>query len=172
MNEVVYFWSGWEPVIRILVVGTLTYIGIVLILRFTIKRTLASMTAFDFIITIAMGSAFGRILTAKSISLSEAITTFLLLVTLQYIFSHLSIRSNFFHKLITAEPVLLFYKGDYMERNIRKQNLRKEDILTAARKKNFKDMQEVEAVILETDASFSIIGERGGDTDSTYRDLI
>jgi uncharacterized membrane protein YcaP (DUF421 family) len=48
--------------LRFTVVDTLTYMGIVLLLRIMGKRYLLSMNAFDFIITVAMGSAFERIL--------------------------------------------------------------------------------------------------------------
>ena len=89
MDKVVFFWNGWEPLLRIVVVGTLTYISIIFILRVSGKRTLASMNAFDFVVTVALGSAFGRILTAKQVSIAEAITTFLLLACLQFIVSKL-----------------------------------------------------------------------------------
>lgn len=94
MDKVIIFWSGWEPILRILIVGTLTYIGIIILLRVSGKCTLASMNAFDFIITITMGSAFGRILTAKKVSIAESLTAFLLLVVLQFILSYIEVRSS------------------------------------------------------------------------------
>jgi uncharacterized membrane protein YcaP (DUF421 family) len=74
-----------EPILRILVVGSIIYLGIIFLLRVSGKRTLASMNAFDFIVTVAMGSAYGRILTAKQVSVAEVIVTFVLLVSLQHI---------------------------------------------------------------------------------------
>ena len=172
MDKVVFFWDGWEPLFRILIVGGLSYFAIVFIIRISGKRNLASMNAFDFIITIALGSAFGRILTAKTVSLSEVIVTFLLLVTLQYIFSWLSARSKFFHDIITSEPALLYYNGQYIEKNIKKENLKKQDLLSAARKKKFNDLGQVEAIVLETDGSFSVIGKSAAGEQSTVQPLL
>jgi uncharacterized membrane protein YcaP (DUF421 family) len=156
-DNVVFFWSGWEPIVRIGVVGTLTYVAIVLILRVSGKRTLARMNAFDFIITVTMGSAFGRILTARSVSVSEAIATFLLLVSLQYLFSFLETRSALFSRLVTSQPTLLFHRGKVLEKNLEKERLRPEDLLGAVRKQGAGSLEEVESVILETDGSLSVI---------------
>ncbi|WP_017730761.1 DUF421 domain-containing protein [Nafulsella turpanensis] len=172
MDKIVIFWSGWEPIVRIVVVGTLTYIGIIILLRVSGKRTLASMNAFDFVITIAMGSAFGRILTAKKVSIAESLTTFLLLVALQYILSYIEVRSSSFSKLITSSPTLLFYNGSFLKKNMLKERIRKKDLIGAVRKKKFSSLNEVEAIILETDGSFSVIRKSGTGANSSYQNLL
>ena len=116
MDKVVFFWNGWEPLLRTVVVGTLTYISIILILRISGKRTLAKMNMFDFVITVALGSAYGRVLTAKQVSVSEAVTTFALLALLQFIVSKLENKSNWFYQLVTSEPTLLYYRGQFIQK--------------------------------------------------------
>ncbi|CAN5815308.1 hypothetical protein BH23GEM7_BH23GEM7_39940 [soil metagenome] len=80
MEPVTFFFGGWEPMLRIVVVGTLGYIALLLLLRLAGKRTLAQMNAFDFVVTVAIGASFGRILTARSVALAEAVAAFTLLV--------------------------------------------------------------------------------------------
>lgn len=169
MDKIVFFWNGFEPLIRIVVVGTLTYLGIVLLLRVSGKRTLLSMNAFDFIITVAMGSAFGRILTAKQVSLAEALVTFGLLVSLQYIVSWVEARSERFAKIVTGNPTLLYYHGQFMEREMKKQRIRKAELLSAARAKKLDNMEQVEAIILETSGSLSVIKKSEKDGASTWK---
>ena len=172
MNDIIFFWGGWQPLLRIIVVGTLTYVGIILILRVSGKRTLASMNAFDFIITITMGSAFGRILTARSVSVAEAMTAFILLVALQYAIAWLEIRSKSFHRLITSQPALLYYNGAFIEKNMRKARIQRNDLLGAVRKKKFASLNEVEAIIMETDGSFSIIRKSTNREQKTYSQVL
>ncbi len=172
MEESALYWNGWEPIIRILIVGSLTYTGIVLILRVSGKRTLASMNAFDFIVTVAMGAVFGRVLTAKSVSVSEAITAFLLLVVLQLIFSFLETRSRTFHKLITNKPTLMYYNGQYYEQNMQKERVVKSDLLGQVRKKSIGSINDVEVIILETDGSFSVIKKNDHKAEYSYEDII
>lgn len=172
MNDVVFFWSGWEPILRIFVVGIVTYVGLILLLRLSGKRTLTRMTAFDFVITIAIGSAFGRILTASIVSISEAITAFILLVLLQTLFSFLEVHSKQFKKFTTTPPTLLYYNGEFLRKNMRKSRIREDELLSAIRKKSFGSLNEVKAVVFETDGSFSIVRRSDFDDNLTYDDFL
>lgn len=172
MDKIVIFWNGWEPIIRILIVGIITYAGVIFLLRVSGKRTLASMNAFDFIVTVALGSTFGRILTAKQVSVSEAVFSFLLLISLQYIVSFIEVRSSWFHRLITSQPSLLYYNGNFLEKNIRKDRLQKKDLLGALRNKNISSLNEVEAIILETNGTISVIKKTKLNENSSYQELL
>lgn len=57
------FFSDSFSFTRILVVGILSYILIVFVLRVSGKRTLSKMNSFDFIVTVALGSVLASILT-------------------------------------------------------------------------------------------------------------
>lgn len=152
-----FFWNGWEPIVRIIMVGSLAYASIVLILRVSGKRTLASMNAFDFIITVALGATFGRILTARQVAAAEAATAFLLLAGLQYVVSWLEVRWPAFAGLVTAQPSLLFYRGRFLEAAMRKERIRREDMLGAIRKNRLSGLSQVEAIVLESDGTLSVV---------------
>lgn len=47
------FFDGWDDLGRLLVVGTCAYVGLIVMLRTTGKRTLSKMNAFDLVITVA-----------------------------------------------------------------------------------------------------------------------
>ncbi len=152
--------------VRILVVGTLTYLGIVLILRFSGKRTLSKMSAFDFIITVAMGSAFGRILTASKVSVSEALTAFLLLVLLQSLVSRLETLSPALGKMLNAPPVLLYYNGNFVKKNLKAERIQEKDLLSAVRSNQLESMEQVKAIVMETNGNLTVIKKTGSKTDS------
>ena len=79
------FFQGWTGLW--LVVGTLAYIALVLLLRISGKRTLAKFNAFDFVVTVALGSTLATILLNNSIALAEGILALALLIGLQYVIS-------------------------------------------------------------------------------------
>jgi uncharacterized membrane protein YcaP (DUF421 family) len=171
-DDAVILFNGWAPIIRILVVGTLTYFWILLLLRISGQRTLATMKAFDLIITIAMGAAFGRILTAREVPLAEAFTTFVLLVVLQTLLAWLQVNSKGFAKLVTTDPVLLYHNGRVLDKALRAQRIRESELMGVVRKEKFASLDQVEAIILESDGSFSVIGKafrQGGE--SSYAEL-
>ncbi len=84
MSDATFFFGGRAPVLRILVVGTFAYGSLITLQRISGKRTLSQMNAFDFLITVALGASFGRILTARNVALAEAVTAFALLMALQF----------------------------------------------------------------------------------------
>src|SRR5690554_6841422 len=77
------FFDGWDDLVRLLVVGTLAYGGLIVILRATGKRTLSKMNAFDLVITVALGSTLSSALLSQDVSLSEGLLAFVLLCALQ-----------------------------------------------------------------------------------------
>lgn len=63
--------SGWENLLRTLVVGVLAYVSLVVFLRISGKRTLSKMNAFDLIVTVALGSTLATVLLSKDVALAE-----------------------------------------------------------------------------------------------------
>ncbi len=171
-SDAVLIWNGWGPVMRIVTVGTLTYFWILFLIRVSGQRTLATMKAFDLIITIAMGAAFGRVLTARDVPLIEAFTTFLLLVVLQTVLAWLQSRSAGFANLVSSDPVLLFHNGRFHEGVMKKQRIRKGELLSVVRKAKFSGLDQVEAIILESDGTFSVIEARAATDRSSLADLL
>lgn len=159
-----FFFSGWEPVLRILVVGTAAYVAIVLLVRIVGKRTLVQMNALDFILTVALGASFGRILTAKEVVLAEAITAFGLIVVLQYALTWLQVRSPTFTRTVNSPPALLFFRGNFLHDRMRRELVTRAELCAALREHGIGSFGEVEAIVLETDGRISVIrSDRAGD---------
>ena len=171
MDNVTFFFGGWEPVARVLVVGTLAYVAIILLLRVTGKRTLAQMNAFDFIVTVALGASFGRILTARSVALVEAISAFALLIFLQYAVTWLQIRSPRFAHTVTAPPTLLFFRGRILPDALRRERVTEAELKTAIREHGAGSFDEVEAVVLESNGRFAVVKSSNAGDRSALEDL-
>lgn len=170
MDKATFFFGGWEPVLRIAVVGTLAYFALILLLRASRKRTLAQMNSFDFIITVALGASFGRILTARSVALVEAIAAFALLVFLQFAITWLQLRWPGFSRVITAPPSLLFYRGEILHETMRRQRVQDSELREAVREHGVGSLDEVEAVVLESNGKFSVIKKKSAGDGSALPD--
>lgn len=172
MEWTTLFYDGWEPLVRILLVGTLAYVTLVLLLRIASKRSLVKMNAFDLIVTVALGASFARILTAHDVALAEAVTVFALLLTLQYIVSYLQFRSSRFGFIVTAPPTLLFYQGKYLRHAMRQEFVTEAELHTAVREHGLASFDQVEAIVLESDGSFSILKTPETGEPSLLNDLL
>ena len=155
------FFEDWTSVMRVVVVGALAYIGLILMLRVSGKRTLSKMNAFDLIVTVALGSTLATVLLSKDVALAEGLTAFALLIALQYVITWLSARSPFIENLVKAEPSLLLYEGEFLESRMRQQRVTHSEIHAAVRAQGFASLEDVAAVVQETDGSMSVMKKSG-----------
>ncbi len=152
------FFQSWSDMLRTVIVGTLAYTLLILFLRISGKRTLAKLNAFDLIVTVALGSTLATIILSDDVALAEGITALLLLIALQYVVTFLSVRSQRFARLVRSEPTLLLRDGAYCREAMRHTRVTKEEIETVLRTNGMQEPAQADAVILETDGSFSVIG--------------
>lgn len=164
MTEPVFFSAGWLPLARIVVVGTLMYLALIVLLRVSGSRTIASMRAFDFIVTVALGSVFGRALTAKGVSLAEAVVAFVLLIALQYAVARLQVSSRSFARAVTNPPHLLFFRGEFQADQMRRSRVTEQELRAVVRKKGHGSLADVQALVLEASGDIAVISNIGDGT--------
>lgn len=169
MNKI--FFDNWESLTRTLIITIIAYIAIILMLRISGKRTLSKMNAFDFIITIALGSAFATITLNKSVALADGALVFFLLIFLQYSITWLSVRNKFIKKLITSRPSLLLYKGELFKDVLKKERITIEEIYVAARQKGISDLKSIDAIVLETAGEITVIPKIENNQPSTLENV-
>ncbi|WHY62781.1 DUF421 domain-containing protein [Cytobacillus firmus] len=164
--------SSWQDIWRVLSIGAMSYIFLVIFLRIAGKRTLTKMNAFDLVVTVAIGSTLATIFLNKQVSLAEGLTAYVLLISLQYIVSWLSLHSAKFNKIIKASPELLYYKGHFVESALKENRVLQSEVLQAVRSAGHASMDEIEAVVFETDGSMSVIQKSSStSTMSTLSDI-
>lgn len=152
-----FFFDGWMPVLRTLILGVLAYIALVVLLRASGKRTLSKMNAFDFVVTVAIGSTLATILLSRDVSLAQGITAFAVLIFLQYVITWLSVRLEPFNKLIKAEPRMLYYRGEYLAGAMKRERVNQDEILAKVRNAGHASLEEIDAVVMETDGELTVV---------------
>ncbi|GAB4527547.1 MAG: DUF421 domain-containing protein [Anaerolineae bacterium] len=157
MQDAPIFFTGWNRIVQILVVGTLGYILLVLALRIYGKRTLTKMNMFDFVVTVALGSTFASMLVAPNVPLFEGIAALFVLLTAQRITTWLSVKSRAAERLIKASPRLLFYNGYLLTEAMRDEGVTKSEVLSAIRSEGVASLDAVLAVVLENNGTMSVI---------------
>ena len=151
------FFDDWMGLIRTALVGVCAYIALLLLVRVSGKRTLSKMNAFDLIVTVALGFTLATILLSEDAALAEGVLALALLIFLQFAITWLSVRSGTVSRLVKAEPSLLFHKGRFLRGAMKTERVNEGEILQAMRSQGVSRIDQVEAVVLETDGSFSIV---------------
>ncbi|MGF1451065.1 MAG: DUF421 domain-containing protein [Opitutales bacterium] len=165
------FFDDWLGLLRILVIGVCAYGSLLVLLRVSGKRTLSKMNAFDFVVTVALGSTLATILLSEGVALVEGVLALALLIGLQLAITWLSVRSAGVRQLVKAEPRLLYHRGQFLDAAMKAERVPREEILQTMRSQGIGDTACVMAVVLETDGSLSLITDKGGDGISALRNV-
>ena len=151
------FFNGWPGLGRVIIVGVLAYIGLIVLLRLSGKRTLAKMNTFDFVVRVALGSTLATILLSKDVALLEGLVAFATLLALQFGIAWLAVRSPMVGGFVKSEPTLLLYRGQFLHEMLRRERVTEGEVRSAARQGGHGDLAAIAAIILETDGTFSVI---------------
>lgn len=149
--------DSFASILHTLVMGTVGYLALVVIIRVAGKRTLTQMNAFDAIIAVTIGSAFGRALTATEVALVDALVAFALLAFLQRGVAWLKLRSKTARSVIDQQPTLLFYRGEFITEALEETGLDRHDLLEVARQNGVATLEAVEAMVLEPGGNVSVL---------------
>ena len=165
------FFDDWFGLLRILIIGVFAYGALIFLLLASGKRTLSKWNSFDFVVTIALGSTLATVIVSKDVSFAEGVFALGLLIGLQFVITWLSVRFDWAEKLVKAKPTLLFDKGDFLRGAMKRQRVAEGEVLMAIRAEGIASIEEVEAVVLETDGSFSVIKKSTTDSRSALADV-
>lgn len=160
------FFNGWTGPLRTLVIGVFAYAMLVLFLRIAGNRTLSKMNAFDFLVTVAMGSTLASVLLTQDVSLLQGAVAFALLIGLQFAVTWSSVRWPWIRKIVTGEPVLLVHQGCLLTRAMLLSRVTEKELMACVRQAGLFDFQAVTALVLETDGTFTVIPRSSSDDGS------
>lgn len=163
--------NGWDGLLRTLVVGVLAYIALVVFLRIAGKRTLSKMNAFDLVVTVALGSTLATILLSKEVALAEGVFAFALLISLQFVVTWSSVRVKWLRQIATGEPLMLLYSGQFLPAALRKARVTEDELRAAVRSAGGESLENVHAIVLECDGSFSVVRSDEVGTSSSLLDV-
>lgn len=156
------FFDSWQGLLRVILVGAPAYALLIVCLRISGKRTLSKMNAFDLVVTVALGSTLSSILISKDVALAEGGLALALLIALQFAIAWTASRSGRVAALVKADPTLLFYRGEFLHEVMQRERVARSEVLAAMRAAGTANIEDVEAVVLETAGELSVIPCGGG----------
>ncbi|GEK88739.1 Protein of unknown function [Alkalibacterium putridalgicola] len=145
--------------VKLIAISVVSFISIVLILRSSGKRTLSKMNAFDFIVTVALGSVLATTIVNYKASFWSGILTFAMLVTLQHVATWLSVRYKSVGSLLKSDPALLYYNDTFQEQAMRKERVDRNELKQAIRKSGYVSFEGISAIILESDGTLTVMSD-------------
>jgi len=134
------------------------YIGLLIIMRFAGKRSLAQITTFDFVLLLIIGEASQQALLGQDFSVTNALLVVITLVMLDIGLSLLKRRSEKFDKLLEDVPLVIVEDGVALKDRMAKARVDEQDVLTAARHlQGIERLDQIRYAVLERSGGISII---------------
>ncbi len=171
MIEQNFFFDGWHGPLRVIVLATLGYGALLIMLRASRKRSLSKMNVFDFVYIVVMGELVAIMIMDERVSLLEGLAGVGVLIGLQVFISWLTTKSKSVEHWINGEPSLLLHRGRFLHGEMKTQRITENEILSAVREEGLADLDQVEAVVLETNGSLSIVHAGDFGEPSAMRDV-
>ena len=168
MKELLF--KDWESVFQVMACALIAYFVLFLFIRISGKRTLSKLTAFDFVVSVTLGSTLSSMILAK-VPLAEGAGALAVIILLQYLLAWGVKESKVLEKAINSSPTLVFYQGKFLKDAMDKEVLTQEEIYAEIRKYRMLDVDQVEAVVMELNGELTVIKKAAGVTRSSLQDL-
>ena len=131
----------------------LAYVWLVVLLRVSGKRTLAQLNAFDFIVTVALGSMLASVALSDSVAWSEGALALAVFTALQFISATAASRWPWMHSVLTSQPTVLLSDGHMVHEALLRERVHPDSVCAAVRSSGIGGLESVAFVVLETDRS-------------------
>jgi uncharacterized membrane protein YcaP (DUF421 family) len=154
MEELLF--KDWKSIYHVAACAVLSYFTLFLFLRISGKRTLAKLTAFDFVVTVTLGSTLSSMILGKS-TLTEGAVALMVIILLQYLLAYAAKNSKPLEKIINSKPTLLYYNGHFLKEEMDREVVTEEEVYAAVREFRLYRMEDVRAVVMEINGELTVV---------------
>lgn len=147
--------STWSRVALVAVSSAAMLLGIVAYVRIAGLRSFSKMSAFDFAVTVAMGSLLATVAMSGS-SLLDGFTAAGALLGAQVVVALLRSRLGL-GSLVDNEPLLLMVGPRMLEDNLRRARVTPGDLRAKLREANVRSYEQVRCVVFETTGDVNVV---------------
>ena len=164
------FFKDWKSIGHVVLATVIAFVTLFSFLRISGKRTLAKLNAFDFVVTVALGSTLSYMMLAM-VPLVEGSIVLFLIIILRYIFAWTARSSKKMERLINAVPSLIYYDGVFIEKTMAKEAITKGEIFSTIRKSGIDQIEDVKAVVMELNGQITVVKKSNRSGSSSLDDI-
>ncbi|MGB4893464.1 MAG: YetF domain-containing protein [Nitrospira sp.] len=142
--------------------GLVVYLFLLILFRIAGRRTLGSITNFDFVLLLIISEATQNAMIGNDYSVTNGFLVILTLVGLDIVLSYMKQRFPAMERYLDGLPLILVDQGRPLKDLMYRVRVDEQDILAAAREKHgLERMDQIKYAILETNGRISIVPKPG-----------
>lgn len=143
--------------IELIVRGTAIYWFLFLLFRFALRRDAGSMGIADLLLVVLVADASQNAMAGSYQSVTDGFVLIATLIFWNFLLDWLSYRFERLRKLIQPQPLLMVRDGRMLRKNMRREMMTKDDLLSTLREHGIDDIAEVKSAHMEGDGQISVI---------------
>lgn len=133
------------------------YVLLIAMMKLMGKRQIGEMQLSELVTTVLLSELAVLPVTDTDIPIIHGILPVLMISSIEVVVSFASRKSKKFLIFLNGNPIILYEKGQYNEKNLTKARVSSEDVEAQVRINGFKDLTEVEKIMLERTGKMSIL---------------
>jgi uncharacterized membrane protein YcaP (DUF421 family) len=150
-----------ESLLEIFIRGTIMFFAMYTLLR-VFRRQSGQVGIADLLVIVVIADAAQNGMAGDSKSVTEAILLITTIVVWDWFFDWLGFRSTFFSRILEPQGLVLVKNGRMIRRDMERELISEEDLMSQLRQQGIEDLSEVKQVILESNGHFSVITKNNG----------
>jgi uncharacterized membrane protein YcaP (DUF421 family) len=147
--------------IEIIIRGVVTYLALILLLRFVLKREGGQLAFTDILTIVLLGDASQNAMASDHKSIADGILLVITILGCNYLLDYLQFHFDAIDRLLSPPPLPLVRNGRLLRRNMRHEMVRLDDIMTEARAVGIENLSDIKLANMEGDGRITIIPKRG-----------
>jgi len=142
--------------ITLLIRTLLIYFILVFAIRLMGKRQIGELQVSEFIISIILSEIAATPIMNRSMPFLYAVLPILLLLSVEVILSFVLLKSNRLKRIFYGSPSVIIRKGTLVQKELRRNRMELDELMSSLRQKGFSDLADVEYAILEENGQLSV----------------
>jgi uncharacterized membrane protein YcaP (DUF421 family) len=138
--------------------ASFVYFFLLLVVRLLGKREIGNTSAFDLIVALILGEVVDEIIYGD-VTILQGVVAIVVVAIWHVANSWASFQSQIIDKITGAPPTVLVKNGQIQHKNLAKERVNKDELLSELRMMGVEDVKEVKQATLEPNGKVSVIQE-------------
>jgi uncharacterized membrane protein YcaP (DUF421 family) len=138
--------------------GVCVYLFLLIVLRISGKRSLSSMTPFDFVLVLILSETVQQAMIDNDSSMTNAMLLVVTLIGFDILLSILKMNIPALGRAIDGTVVVIMKQGEMERSSMKAERIDEDDILSAARaQEGISRLEQIDYAVVEQDGSITVV---------------
>jgi uncharacterized membrane protein YcaP (DUF421 family) len=144
-------------IIGIMIRGTIVYFALFALIRLFRKRQAGAVSASDLLVLVIIADASQNAMSAEYKSITEGLILAATIIFWSYALDAMGYAYPIIGRFVHPPPLMLVKEGVILQRNLKREQLTQEELMSQLREQGVEDVSNVRAAYMEGDGNISVI---------------